>query len=99
MIGWGLGGALVLMMGYGLINPAKSQYTKDIERHGYPRKPPNKVVHAVYLRDNGRCVNCGSTEDIHIDHIIPYSKGGSSTDPDNLQLLCGKCNLEKSDRI
>jgi HNH endonuclease len=99
MIGGGLAGALLLMMGYGLINPAKSQYVKDIERHGYPRTVPNRVAHAVWLRDNGRCVICGSTENLHLDHIIPYSRGGSSTDPNNIQLLCGKHNLEKGDRI
>ncbi len=92
-------GFLFLLFAYGLINPAKSQYARDIERHGYPRKIPNRVAHEVWLRDNGRCVICGSTEDLHLDHIIPYSKGGSSTDPKNIQLLCGKHNLEKSDRI
>lgn len=99
MIGGGIVGFLVMITGYRLINPVKSQYAKDIERHGYPRTIPNKVAHTVWLRDNGRCVICGSTEDLHLDHIIPYSKGGSSTDSNNVQLLCGKHNLEKGDRI
>lgn len=99
MIGGGLLGCLIMMTGYAFINPAKSQYVRDIERHGYPRTIPNKVAHAVWLRDNGRCVICGSTENLHLDHIIPYSRGGSSTDPSNIQLLCGKHNLEKGDRI
>ena len=94
-------GLFALGVGYRLVNPVKSQYVKDIEQHGYPRRIPNRVRYEVWHRDNGRCQypNCGSTEDLHFDHIIPYSKGGSSTDPENIQLLCGKHNLEKSDRI
>ena len=59
---------------------------------------PRDVVKAVYLRDGGRCVYCGSTENIHIDHIIPFSRGGASN-IENLQLLCQRCNLEKSNNI
>lgn len=35
-------------------------------------------------------------EDMEGDHIIPWSKGGHTTD-DNLQMLCKKCNSAKSD--
>lgn len=59
---------------------------------------PREVVDAVYRRDGGRCVYCGSTEDLQLDHIIPFSKGGATT-IENLQLLCRKCNLEKSNKI
>lgn len=64
------------------------------------KRPPisREVVDAVYRRDGGRCVYCGSTEDLQIDHIIPFSKGGSS-ELANLQLLCRKCNIEKSNKI
>jgi 5-methylcytosine-specific restriction endonuclease McrA len=34
---------------------------------------------------------------LHCDHIEPFSAGGPTTWA-NLQLLCGRCNLEKSDR-
>jgi hypothetical protein len=60
---------------------------------------PTWVKLEVWKRDAGQCVKCGATEDLHFDHIIPWSKGGSSTIPDNIQLLCGKHNLEKHDRI
>ena len=65
-----------------------------------PKRPPipREVVDAVYKRDGGRCVYCGSTENIQLDHIIPFSKGGATT-LENLQLLCQKCNLEKSNHI
>ncbi|WP_354003896.1 HNH endonuclease [Arthrobacter sp. zg-Y877] len=49
-------------------------------------------------RDGGRCQGCGSTVDIQYDHIIPVSKGGSSN-VENLQILCGKCNRFKSDGL
>ncbi|MDZ7731782.1 MAG: HNH endonuclease signature motif containing protein [Acidimicrobiia bacterium] len=50
-------------------------------------------------RDDGRCVQCGSTDGPHhIDHIYPYSKGGPNTLA-NLQLLCERCNLEKAASI
>lgn len=62
------------------------------------RHIPSKVRYAVYLRDEGRCVECGSREDIQFDHIIPFSKGGAST-VENLQILCQRCNLAKSDKI
>jgi hypothetical protein len=65
-----------------------------------PKRPPipREVVDAVYRRDGGRCVYCGSTENLQLDHIIPFSKGGATT-LENLQLLCQKCNLEKSNHI
>lgn len=59
---------------------------------------PKEVVDTVWNRDGGRCVYCGSTENLHLDHIIPFSKGGD-TSVENLQLLCQKCNLQKSNKI
>lgn len=59
---------------------------------------PKEVVDAVWNRDGGKCVYCGSTENLHLDHIIPFSKGGD-TSVENLQLLCQKCNLQKSNKI
>ncbi|MCH8273452.1 MAG: HNH endonuclease [Armatimonadetes bacterium] len=63
------------------------------------RLVPTLVKVAVWKRDKGRCVRCGTSDDLHFDHIIPYSKGGSSTNPDNIQILCEKHNIEKSGRI
>lgn len=57
----------------------------------------------VLSRDNFKCVRCGAspatdpTCKLHIDHIIPFSKGGK-TKLDNLQTLCEKCNLGKGNR-
>ncbi|AWN22177.1 hypothetical protein DKM44_02130 [Deinococcus irradiatisoli] len=62
------------------------------------RSIPQSVKLAVWQRDQGKCVECGATEYLEFDHIIPHSKGGASSEG-NLQLLCRKCNLAKSDRI
>jgi hypothetical protein len=55
---------------------------------------PQDVKIAVSVRDQGRCVQCGSTEDLHYDHKIPWSRGGTNT-VNNIQLLCGPCNRRK----
>jgi 5-methylcytosine-specific restriction endonuclease McrA len=63
------------------------------------RMIPTAVKLKVWKRDRGRCVMCGSTDNLHFDHIIPYSRGGSSLVADNIQLLCARHNLAKRDRI
>jgi len=65
----------------------------------HTRMVPTPVKLEVWRRDKGRCVICGSAENLHFDHIIPFSRGGSSLTADNIQLLCARHNLEKRDRI
>jgi hypothetical protein len=60
---------------------------------------PTLVKLVVWKRDGGKCVRCGATDELHFDHILPYSKGGTSIKPENVQLLCARHNLQKSDRI
>jgi hypothetical protein len=60
---------------------------------------PTKVKLAVWKRDNGKCVECGATDELHFDHDVPWSKGGTSITESNVQLLCARHNLSKSDRI
>jgi hypothetical protein len=61
-------------------------------------KIPDDVKIFVWRRDEGKCVKCGSKENLEFDHIIPISKGGSNT-ARNIQLLCERCNREKGDSI
>ena len=63
------------------------------------RKIPKPVKTIVWNRDGGCCRYCGSSINIEYDHIYPFSKGGSSADIDNIQLLCRDCNAEKSNRV
>jgi len=60
---------------------------------------PSAVKLAVWRRDGGRCIQCGATDNLHFDHIIPYSKGGTSLIAENIQILCARHNLAKRDRI
>jgi len=64
-----------------------------------PRIIPSAVKVEVWKRDGGKCVKCGSPNELHFDHILPYSKGGSSLVATNVQLLCIRHNLSKSARI
>jgi len=63
------------------------------------RMIPSAVKQAVWERDNGACTMCGAKDELHFDHIIPYSKGGSSMVVANIQLLCARHNLDKSAKI
>jgi TPR repeat protein/DNA-directed RNA polymerase subunit RPC12/RpoP len=58
----------------------------------------SEVRREVWRRDQGQCVRCGSRENLEYDHIIPVSKGGSST-ARNIELLCETCNRSKSDSV
>ncbi|MCA9923253.1 MAG: HNH endonuclease [Anaerolineales bacterium] len=60
---------------------------------------PASVKRQVWKRDKGQCVECGSKDNLHFDHIIPYAKGGSSLVAENIQLLCARHNLKKRDKI
>jgi hypothetical protein len=77
----------------------KNELRTDKKPVQHRRIIPAKVKQEVWKRDHGRCVDCGATEELHFDHIIPYSKGGTSIMAENIQLLCARCNLEKRDRI
>jgi hypothetical protein len=80
------------------LRPAKTSYmTEPFLRQ--TRAIPTLVKVEVWKRDEGRCVMCGSTKNLHFDHDIPFSKGGSSITAKNVKLLCAKHNLSKSDKI
>lgn len=70
--------------------------TIDIEHN---RMIPTSVKLEVWKRDKGKCVTCGSMDNLHFDHILPFSKGGTSLKAENIQLLCARHNLGKSAKI
>lgn len=68
----------------------------DAERR---RVIPTAVKLQVWKRDGGKCAVCGASDELHFDHIVPFSKGGTSLTAANVQLLCARHNLAKHDRI
>jgi hypothetical protein len=73
-------------------------------RNEKKRDIPLKLRLKVLYRDNYTCVLCGRTPaliqglTLHIDHKIPFSKGGSTVF-ENLQTLCADCNIGKGDAL
>lgn len=78
------------------IERAKDMMMVEAEGPSAPRREPipEDVRRAVFRRDGGRCVACGSDELLQFDHVIPVALGGNST-AENLQILCAPCNRAK----
>jgi len=64
----------------------------DVEEASGPIS--DQTILDVWRRDGGRCVRCGSNDELAFDHIIPLSMGGSSS-ARNVQLLCEPCERAK----
>lgn len=83
------------------IERAVKAYHRQVDvgfENGAGRHIPQDVRTAVWQRDAGRCVECGATDYLEYDHIIPHARGGANT-VDNVQLLCRRCNLKKGASI
>lgn len=82
-----------------LSNSLENNINNKIKNTG--RDPSLRLRYKVLLRDNFTCVQCGASPakeqnvQLHIDHIIPWSKNGETV-LENLQTLCSICNLGKS---
>lgn len=70
-----------------------------LEKMEHTRLIPSDVKREVWKRDGGKCVICGNTKNLHFDHDVPFSRGGTSLSVKNVRLLCMKHNLQKSDKI
>src|SRR5690349_13372695 len=73
----------------------------DVIRTGERAEIPLHVRSAVFYRDRGRCELCGwlPVDGVwHLDHIKPWSAGGSD-DTTNLRVLCERHNLERSNYV
>lgn len=53
---------------------------------------------SVFARDGNRCLHCGTSDNLSVDHIVPVFRGGSS-DIENLQTLCVPCNSSKGSKV
>jgi hypothetical protein len=60
---------------------------------------PAAVKIEVWKRDGGKCVACGARNELHFDHDLPFSLGGTSVTAANVQLLCARHNLSKGAKI
>jgi hypothetical protein len=65
----------------------------------HTRLIPSHVKLEVWRRDKGRCQMCQSRDNLHYDHDLPFSRGGSSLTAKNIRLLCARHNLSKGARI
>ena len=77
----------------------KEQRAIELKDLDHNRMIPTSVKLEVWKRDKGICVQCGSKDNLHFDHILPYSKGGTSLKGENIQLLCARHNLQKHANI
>jgi len=74
---------------------------KDESQPKTPLDPSLRLRWHVLQRDRFTCCACGSSPaltpgiELHVDHIVPWSKGGETV-LENLQTLCSGCNLGKS---
>ncbi len=55
------------------------------------RHIPAQIERSVQSRDCGHCIVCGTTNDLQLDHIVPFIKGGEHA-ASNLRLLCEACH-------
>ena len=81
------------------LSSQEKNYNIDNINIEHTRLIPSEVKREVWKRDQGKCVLCGDSKNLHFDHDLPFSKGGTSLLASNVKLLCMKHNLQKSDKI
>lgn len=101
---WTEGDGIRNVFKFKLIAVSSAQVDAEAEASSFDsairrRVIPTSVKLEVWKRDGGKCVQCGASDELHFDHIVPFSKGGTSNSADNVQLLCARHNLEKSANI
>jgi len=84
---------------YRAANPHKAREWAQNRRNRKAGRLEYGTIPALMRYQRGLCANCKCDirTGYHVDHIVPLAKGGKHQ-ADNIQLLCGPCNLRKSDR-
>ena len=78
----------------------REEYSDSVSvKIDHTRLIPSDVKREVWKRDEGKCVICGDSKNLHFDHDLPFSRGGTSLSVKNVRLLCMTHNLQKSDKI
>ena len=81
----------------------KNIITEDTDitiKHKTKREISDRLRFRILMRDSFTCKKCGRSPikerdvELHVDHIVPWSKGGETT-PENLETKCSQCNLGK----
>ena len=80
----------------GVSSGSEAPHPRADESPSFP-EPDDEIKKQVRKRDGQRCLACGSTRMLEVDHIVPVYRGGSH-DMDNLQTLCKVCNSRKATR-
>lgn len=83
------------------IEPAEPLSQVAIPKRRTRREISDRQRFRILVRDGFRCKACGASPlkesgvELHVDHILPWSKGGETVD-ENLECKCKQCNLGKS---
>lgn len=83
---------------------SKETTNVKVNDHKTSRTINLRIRFLVLKRDDFKCCKCGASPAkdpsvvLHVDHIVPWSKGGETV-LENLQTLCSKCNIGKSNII
>lgn len=64
------------------------------QRYGSYGSPQKRKAKRAMIAKVGKCLRCGSTKNLTIDHIVPRKQGGSNAQT-NWQVLCRPCNQKK----
>jgi len=78
-------------------NTDTNQEQEIVYKHKTKRNISERLKVQILMRDGNKCKLCGiivTGDNIHFDHIIPWSKGGETV-LENIQVLCAKHNLAK----
>ncbi len=76
-------------------------FTETSKGRNRSRSISHSTIIRVARRDNNTCQVCGKIlldREIEVDHIMPYSRGGTS-DENNLRVTCFECNRKKGKKI
>lgn len=87
MAGYGDGGIIHLLFSDCLFSSHNRKIRKPIRQY-------QKILNQLLKKYNFRCVDCGTSKNLTIDHVRPISKGGTDKFK-NLQILCKSCNSKK----